>query len=75
MHFEIEQLPRQRGHIAEAIESATARLSTLDYALGQLSRRTLGQPAQRALDSYLVAFNRLLLIAPTSMLEPMVAVA
>jgi hypothetical protein len=64
---------RCRG-LVEAVQATSARLPTLDYTLGQISRRTVGRAASRALETYLAAFNRLLLIAPAPLLDPMEAI-
>lgn len=74
MNLEIEQLPPPSSSVATALQSTAARLPTLDYTLGQISRRTLGRKAQHALDTYLAAFNRLMLIAPLPVLQTMEAI-
>lgn len=74
MNLEIEQLPPPSSSFATALQSTAARLPTLDYTLGQISRRMLGRKAQHALDTYLAAFNRLMLIAPLPVLQTMEAI-
>lgn len=45
-----------------------ARLRDLDWVLGRISTATLGRNAMRSLDELMVATNRILLIAPESVL-------
>jgi hypothetical protein len=71
--LEIGQLPPTPGRAASALVAATARAPHFDWSVGQLSRHTLGRPAMRALDTYNAALNRLILVAPKSVLEPAIA--
>jgi hypothetical protein len=69
--FEIDRLPPERGQAADAVSSVTARLPMLDWTLGEVSRRTIGRPTIRAIDTYNAAMNRLLLVAPQPILAHM----
>jgi hypothetical protein len=71
LRLEIDQLPPPPGRLAASLQSASSRLRALDWSVGQISRHTLGRPVLSALDTYNAALNRLMLIAPTAVLEPM----
>jgi hypothetical protein len=73
LRLELGQLPPTPGRLGAALQSTAARLRTLDWSLGQVSRHTIGRAGMRALDTYTAAFNRLILIAPSSVLTPMEA--
>ena len=69
--LEIEQLPPAPARSTTAAVSAAAtRAPLLDWTVGQINRRTIGRPTARALDLYNAALNRLLLLAPESLLQP-----
>jgi hypothetical protein len=69
LHLEIGQLPRRSGAV-RTIDQALANVApSVDYLLGQLSRHTLGRPAMRALDRFVLAQNRLLLVAPPPLMH------
>jgi hypothetical protein len=67
--LELGQLPPDPGHAGKATQAAAARLPTLSWSLGQISRHSIGRPAMRALDVHAAAFNRLVLIAPSEVLN------
>jgi hypothetical protein len=69
MELEIGQLPPAASEGARVLEWVLARFSTLEWMIGQASRHSVGRPALRALDGYLIAANRLLLVAPNPVLE------
>jgi hypothetical protein len=48
----------------------STRLPPVDWTVGQINRRTIGRPTARAVDLYSAALNRLLLLAPESLLRP-----
>ena len=52
------------------MSAAATRAPLLDWTVGQINRRTIGRPTARALDLYNAALNRLLLLAPESLLRP-----
>jgi hypothetical protein len=68
LYLEISQLPPAPGRLAVAVQAGAARLGALDWSAGQIARHTLGRPAMRALDTYMAAFNRLVLVAPEPIL-------
>jgi hypothetical protein len=63
LHLELSQLPKQT-RVDRALNRFLSRARNVDFLLGQVSRHTLGRPAARALDQFLQAQNRLLLVAP-----------
>jgi hypothetical protein len=69
--LEIDQLPPAPSAAVAALSASTARAPMLDWTLGQVSRRTVGRPTMRALDTYNAAMNRLLLVAPQPILTHM----
>jgi hypothetical protein len=72
--LEIQQLPPATGAATVALSAASARLPMFDWTVGQISRRTAGRPTMRAVDLYNTALNRLLLLAPESILRPVEAI-
>lgn len=70
--MEIDQLPPGPSPTVAALSAATvSRLPLLDWTAGQVSRHTLGRPTRRAVDTYNAAMNRLLLVAPQTILTHM----
>lgn len=67
--LEIGQLPPPALG-ARRTQAAIARIPLLDWWIGQLARHTLARPALRSLDGYMAASNRLVLVAPRELLEP-----
>ncbi len=48
-----------------------ARWRAFDWVMGRISVATVGRGGMRAIDEVLAATNRLMLVAPDSVLEPM----
>ena len=71
---EISQMPPLPGRIGGATRRAAARARHVDWSVGQISRHTLARPAMRALDTYMAASNRLMLVAPARVLEPVIRI-
>jgi hypothetical protein len=70
--MEIDQLPPRPSPTVAALSAASAsRLPLLDWTASQISRHTVGRPTRRAVDTYNAAMNRLLLVAPQSILTHM----
>jgi len=67
----IEQLPQAHGIEEDWTTRLVARWRTLDWVTGRLSTATVGRGAMRALDEVIAATNRLVLVAPESVLEAM----
>jgi hypothetical protein len=67
--MEIGQLAPPPARAARASQRAVERLPALNWSIGQLARHTVARPALQALDTYIAATNRLILIAPVEMLE------
>ncbi len=66
---EIRQMPPSDVPGAKTSLKLVSLLPQLDYLIGQVQRHTIGAPAMAAMDSYMAAFNRLLLIAPRHVLD------
>jgi hypothetical protein len=71
LDIEIVQLPPKPGRMARFTSRQAARLPILDWLVGRLAMHSLGRPMMRALDEFAAAANRLTLVAPESMLQPM----
>lgn len=67
----IEQLPQAHGIEEDWTTKLVARWRTLDWVMGRLSTATVGRGAMLALDEVIAATNRLMLVAPESVLEAM----
>jgi hypothetical protein len=69
--LQIEQLPQSQGIDENWTTRAVEQLPTLNWLIGRLSTATVGRSAMRALDEVIAATNRLILIAPESILDAM----
>jgi len=69
--IQIEQLPEAHGIEEDWTTRLLGKLRTLDYLMGRLSTATIGRAAMRAVDEVIAATNRLLLVAPESVLDAM----
>lgn len=71
----IEQLPQAHGIKEDWTTRLVAKWPTLNWAIGRLSTATVGRGTMRAVDEVIAATNRLLLIAPASVLDEMEVVS
>jgi hypothetical protein len=68
LSLQIAQLPRAAGVKEGWMNRLIARWPELDWVMGRLSTATLGRGVMRTIDELLTATNRLILIAPHSVL-------
>lgn len=68
---EIAQLPPPPARVARASQALVERLPMLNWSMSQVARHTLARPAMRSVDTYMAAMNRLMLVAPREVLEPL----
>jgi hypothetical protein len=71
LNLRIEQLPQSHGIEENWTTRLVARWRTLDWLLGRISLATIGRGGMIALDEVIAATNRLLLVAPRSILAKM----
>ncbi|MBS1860985.1 MAG: hypothetical protein JSS68_04665 [Actinobacteria bacterium] len=69
--MQIEQLPQAHGIEEDWTTELVGKVRTLDWLMGRLSTATIGRGAMRAIDEVIAATNRLILVAPESVLEAM----
>lgn len=67
----IEQLPQAHGIEEDWLTRLVAKWRTLDWVMGRISTATVGREVMRAMEEVIAATNRLLLIAPESVLDAM----
>lgn len=71
----IDQLPQAHGIEEDWTTRLVARWRSLDWLMGRLSVATIGRGAMRSIDEVISATNRLLLVAPDSVLTSMEALS
>jgi hypothetical protein len=69
--LQIEQLPQSQGIDENWITSLVEKLPTLNWLIGRLSMATVGRGAMGAVDEVIATTNRLVLVAPETILEAM----
>ncbi|HEU5105622.1 MAG TPA: hypothetical protein VFU11_07245 [Solirubrobacterales bacterium] len=68
LDVQIAQLPPPPGRVARSMRGATEHLRTLDWLMGRISTATLGRGAMKAVDELIYVSNRLMLLAPATLM-------